>query len=148
MTHSVFHLDQHFYDSERIQGRGVYIFSSALVRTSARGGGTSANPSPFPSNPVWNMKGGMKYEGSEWGWGLVNYNNCLLLCRLSYIVWLLEDFIQRISASIDVHVMYDIACTLVQHLKTTRGDSTLLNRTESSLHYLLFMLMGTRQLAR
>ena len=45
----------------------------------------------------------------------------MMVCRLSYVVWMLEELIHKIPSSADVCIMYDIACTLVQHLKGKRA---------------------------
>ena len=37
------------------------------------------------------------------------------------MVWMLEELIHKIPSSADVCIMYDIACTLVQHLKGKRA---------------------------
>lgn len=62
-----------------------------------------------------------------------NINPCLVAFRLSYIVWLLHNLIQRIPAPVEIHVMYDIACTLVQHLKNSRDGGPLLDRVQFTL---------------
>ena len=41
----------------------------------------------------------------------------LLVFRLAYAVWLLNQISQRQPGEINILVMYDIACTLVRHLK-------------------------------
>ena len=41
----------------------------------------------------------------------------IMLCRLSYVAWILGELIPKIQCGADVYIMYDIACTLVQHLK-------------------------------
>ena len=45
--------------------------------------------------------------------------------RLSYVIWLLEELMHRIESTADVYIMYDIACTLVQHLKAKNGEHLL-----------------------
>ena len=35
----------------------------------------------------------------------------MMVCRLSYVVWMLEELIHKIPSSADVCIMYDIACT-------------------------------------
>ena len=56
----------------------------------------------------------------------------MMVCRLSYVVWMLEELIHKISSSADVCIMYDIACTLVQHLKGKRA-AHLLERFQFAL---------------
>ena len=56
----------------------------------------------------------------------VIFLNCLY--RLSYVVWLLEELVHSIPSDIDVYVMYDIACTLAQHLKASKNGDHLLER--------------------
>ena len=60
------------------------------------------------------------------------------------MVWMLEELIHKIPSSADVCIMYDIACTLVQHLKGKRAAHLL----ERFLHYLHSMLMATMLPAR
>ncbi len=48
------------------------------------------------------------------------------------MVWMLEELVQRIPSAVDVYVMYDIACTLVQHLKS-RNREHLLKRVHFAL---------------
>ena len=54
------------------------------------------------------------------------------VCRLSYVIWVLEELVHRIPPAADVYVMYDIACTLVQHLKG-RNVEHLLKRIQFAL---------------
>ena len=58
------------------------------------------------------------------------YSYILLICsntiRLSYIVWLLQELVQRIPANVHLKVMYDIACILVQHLRASGSGRHLL----------------------
>lgn len=56
----------------------------------------------------------------------------MMVCRLSYVVWMLEELIHKIPSSADVCIMYDIACTLVQHLKGKRA-AHLLERFQFAL---------------
>ena len=39
------------------------------------------------------------------------------LLRIAYAVWLLREVAHHYSSEIHISVMYDVACTLVQHLK-------------------------------
>jgi len=41
-------------------------------------------------------------------------NNAL---RLSYGVWLLQELLQHVPSNVTLYIMYDVACTLVKHLK-------------------------------
>ena len=41
--------------------------------------------------------------------------------RIAYDVWLLDQITQRKPADVELNVMYDIACTLVLHLKAKYG---------------------------
>ncbi len=65
------------------------------------------------------------------------YSYILLICsntiRLSYIVWLLQELVQRIPANVHLKVMYDIACILVQHLRASGSDRHLLYRITFAL---------------
>ena len=36
----------------------------------------------------------------------------VIVYRLSYVVWMLEELVHRIPSTVDVYVMYDIACSL------------------------------------
>ena len=53
--------------------------------------------------------------------------------RLSYVVWLLDELGQRIPSETDVYIMYDIACTLVQHLKAKSSGAHILERMKFAL---------------
>lgn len=53
--------------------------------------------------------------------------------RLSYVVWLLEELTQHVPAMTNIYVMYDIACTLVRHLKASRNGAHLLERIKFAL---------------
>ena len=48
-------------------------------------------------------------------------------------MWLLEELVHRIPTSVDMNVMYDIACTLVQHLRSSKNGAYLLDRVRFSL---------------
>lgn len=50
---------------------------------------------------------------------------CLFI-RLSYVVWMLEELANRIPSGVHAYVMYDVACTLVQHLRGLTGGKHLL----------------------
>ena len=60
-------------------------------------------------NIIWNCS--RECINSLRKWYLMN------VCRLSYVIWVLEELVHHIPPAADVYVMYDIACTLVQHLK-------------------------------
>ena len=62
-----------------------------------------------------------------------------------HVIWVLEELVHRIPPAADVYVMYDIACTLVQHLKG-RNVEHLLKRI--SLLFPPSMPMATMLLAR
>ena len=47
--------------------------------------------------------------------------------RLSYVVWLLEELIHHIPRDVEWNVVYDVACTLVRHLKTSDDREYLLD---------------------
>ena len=66
--------------------------------------------------------------------------------RLSYVVWLLDELEQCIPSEMDVYIMYDVACTLVQYLKANSSDTHLLERLNLLFHH--FMLLDTMQHAR
>ena len=48
-------------------------------------------------------------------------------------MWLLEEIGHRIATSVDMNVMYDIACTLVQHLRASKNGRYLLDRIKFSI---------------
>ena len=48
-------------------------------------------------------------------------------------MWLLEELVHRIPTFVDMNVMYDIACTLVQHLRSSKNGAYLLDRVRFSL---------------
>ena len=48
-------------------------------------------------------------------------------------MWLLEELVHRIPTSVDMNVMYDIACTLVQHHRSSKNGAYLLDRVRFSL---------------
>lgn len=52
-------------------------------------------------------------------------NHSLPYLRLSYAVWLVEELVRRIPASVDMNIMYDISCTLVKHLKANKNGFLL-----------------------
>ena len=68
---------------------------------------------------------------------LVQNDGCILTVnwfyRLSYAVWLLEELVQHVSTETDIIIMYDIACTLVRHLKSSRNGAHLLERLKFAL---------------
>lgn len=47
-----------------------------------------------------------------------------VLYRLSYGVWLLSEIVDGQPEGIRIHLMYDIACNLVRHLKVTVSMSS------------------------
>lgn len=61
---------------------------------------------------------------------LTCYNNVLLFyavkCRMSYGMFMLQEILQRVPENVSVHIMYDIACNFVRHLKSR--DSQLLEK--------------------
>ena len=75
-------------------------------------------------NIIWNCS--RECINSLRKWYLMN------VCRLSYVIWVLEELVHRIPPAADVDVMYDIACTLVQHLKG-RNVEHLLKRIQFAL---------------
>ena len=38
-----------------------------------------------------------------------------LNCRLAYAVWLLHELYEKFPESVNIYLMYDIACSLVRH---------------------------------
>ncbi len=54
------------------------------------------------------------------------------MCVGYHVVWVLEELVQHIPHTTDIYVMYNIACSLVQHLKG-RNKEHLLNRVRFSL---------------
>ncbi len=51
---------------------------------------------------------------------------CIGICRLSYGLFLLRKLLQRLPEKVNLHIMYDVACTFVRHLKS--NDSHLLEK--------------------
>ena len=43
--------------------------------------------------------------------------NAGIVFRIAYAVWLLSEIVQQQPDDVKILVMYDIACTLVRHLK-------------------------------
>ena len=52
---------------------------------------------------------------------------------LAYIVWLLEALQHQVSPNVDMYVIYDIACSLVQHLKAKGAVHLLEGGTKFAL---------------
>ena len=55
------------------------------------------------------------------------------MCRLGYGVWLLTEIVEQQPKSVKIYLMYDIACTLVRHLKVCIIMSHL-RHYDSQLH--------------
>ena len=49
-----------------------------------------------------------------------------IICRLSYGLFLLHELLQRLPEKVNLHIMYDVVCTFVRHLKS--NDSHLLEK--------------------
>ena len=78
-----------------------------------------------------NTKHGERYY-ENWGFRVVlcfestsvPFRMCtnLMAYRLSYAVWMLLEVLQKVGGkSLEVYVMYDIACTLKKHLQVWQG---------------------------
>ena len=62
-----------------------------------------------------NLKHGERY--SFYVLLLSLYSTLTFLPRIAYAVWLLTEIQEHQPVEVDISVMYDIACTLVRHLK-------------------------------
>lgn len=63
----------------------------------------------------------------------MSIQSLVIIPRLSYGVWLMQEMSQQISPDIQLYMMYDVACTLVKHLKLTKDGSYLLDRWKFAL---------------
>lgn len=53
------------------------------------------------------------------------------LNRLAYGVWLIEELLSHLPETVKPYIMYDVACSLVPHLK--KRDSQLLEKVTFAL---------------
>lgn len=47
----------------------------------------------------------------------LNIKHISCIHRLTYGVWLLNEIVDKQPEGVKIHLMYDIACNLVRHLK-------------------------------
>ena len=69
----------------------------------------------FPHRFV-NLKHGERYGTCIIPFAITKHLFCTLH-RLTYGVWLLTQIVDKQPVGIKIHLMYDIACNLVRHLK-------------------------------